>query len=112
MAEYTNPVDNACPTCDREGIEITTMSDPQRRYRCIDCAVEWFAPWGKNRAMTEYASPAERIAIALEKLAEGQRRQTEVLERIAAGLDDEEDNTAHTRWQHSPDGSLKPRGEE
>lgn len=41
-----------------------------------------------------YTNPTERIAVAVEKLAEEQRRQTEVLERIAAALEDEDSDEA------------------
>lgn len=64
--------------------------------------------------MTDYTNPTERIAIAVEKLAEEQRRQTEVLERIAAGLEDreeEDDRDRFSGWQHNPDGSLVQKGE-
>lgn len=44
--------------------------------------------------MADYTSPTERIAIAVEKIADEQRRQTEVLERIAAEFRDEDDEKA------------------
>lgn len=50
--------------------------------------------------MTEYTNPTERIAIAVEKLAEEQQRQTVVLERIAAGLQDEDDLDAKSAQRY------------
>lgn len=54
--------------------------------------------------MTDYTNPTERIAIAVEELAEEQRRQTEVLEQIAAALRDEDhEGSAEPRYEGTID---------